>query len=575
MSSRNKKQTPSRPERSEPAAADRRLHLAVADAPLLLFAVDREGAFTLSEGRALNALGLKPGQMVGRSAFELYRDIPTVTPDGAVTRADDAIRRGLAGESFTGVSQLGEAFFELRIEPLRNGSGEVTSLIGVGVDVTELRRAAAEREKLFAAEQRAHATAEEAKRRLSFLYRVTGALMYAPLDVEQRLDVLARHAVPTIADWCGVDMLDDDGTIRRVAVAHGDPRKVALIWELTRRYPVRHDDPAGTARVLRTGEPEFYPLIPEAFLEQMAHDPENLRILRELGLKSGMIVPLRARERTLGALSLVYAESGRRYSEDDLALAEDLASRAGAAVDSARLHREAQEAVRMRDEFFSIASHELFTPVTSLQLAVRNLATLAERGAEGDGSRRLALEVVGRGVQRLERLVNDLLDVTRFRAGAPELERAEVDFAALVREMTSELAHDLAAAGCTAEVRAARPVVGHWDRARLEQVVANLITNAIKYGPGKPIEIAVETDGEIARLVVRDEGIGIAPEMQAHIFDAFKRAAPERPAGGLGLGLYIVRRLVEAHGGAIRVESQEGVGSTFTVDLPLSIGAAG
>jgi signal transduction histidine kinase len=178
------------------------------------------------------------------------------------------------------------------------------------------------------------------------------------------------------------------------------------------------------------------------------------------------------------------------------------------------------------------------------------------------------LETCDRQVRQFTRLVNDLLDISRIAAGRLDLRREEVDLAAVVRDVAARFAPELAQAGCPLTVRADAPAVGRWDRLRLDQVATNLLSNALKYGRGQPIAVAVEADDRAARLTVRDQGIGIAPEHQARIFECFERAVTGYEHGGLGLGLYIVRRIVEGLGGSIRVASAPGKGSTFTVELP-------
>jgi signal transduction histidine kinase len=302
-----------------------------------------------------------------------------------------------------------------------------------------------------------------------------------------------------------------------------------------------------------------------------AHDADHLRLLQALGYYSYMCVPLVARGRTLGAITLVMAESERRYTEADLALAQDLAQRAAAAVDNARLYRAAQDAVRLRDEFLSIASHELKTPLTSMQLAVQTLQRTMHHG-QMPAPDRLAdrLGIVEAQSKRLTRLINDLLDISRITAGRLELEREPTDLAALTRRVAEQFQDELLLSGWPLSVQAAAPVVGTWDRARIEQIITNLLTNAMKYGKGSPIEITVDADGATARLTVRDEGIGIPAEHLERIFERFERAVAPGRYGGMGLGLYISRQIVAAHGGTISVTSRPGAGATFTVLLPLA-----
>jgi signal transduction histidine kinase len=219
-----------------------------------------------------------------------------------------------------------------------------------------------------------------------------------------------------------------------------------------------------------------------------------------------------------------------------------------------------------------VASHELCTPCTSLRLGIEALLRHARAGslAQAPGSLlERILEISDRQTRHLASLIERLLDVSRIEAGQLELAVSEVDLAAIAREISAEMSGDALRAGSPISVDAAGPVVGAWDKARLAQVMTNLLGNAIKYGGGEPIQVRVWSEGERARLAVEDRGIGVPEGKAAQIFERFERAVPARHYGGLGLGLYIVRQIVEAHGGAITLESAPGKGTTFSVDLPI------
>jgi len=236
---------------------------------------------------------------------------------------------------------------------------------------------------------------------------------------------------------------------------------------------------------------------------------------------------------------------------------------------SVQLYREARDQVRERDEFLSVASHELRTPVTALQLQLQLLNRVAQRAGESL-PRFLAdkVEALERQTRRITLLVNELLDVSRMRLGRLELKLEEMDLAEVAREALANLREELERSGSPIALRADRPAVGRWDRLRIEQVLTNLLVNAVKFGEGRPIAMAVDADEDRARLTVADQGIGIAPEHHERVFGRFERAVPAQHFGGLGLGLYIAREIVEAHGGSIRLASAPGSGSTFTVELP-------
>lgn len=248
----------------------------------------------------------------------------------------------------------------------------------------------------------------------------------------------------------------------------------------------------------------------------------------------------------------------------------DGTDRARAEKEQLDLLRSVQASVEARDHFLSVAAHELRTPLTSLQLQVQSLMRGARKEAErrSDDAFHRRLESIDRHVMRFASLIEQLLDVSKITSGKLELHPEPVDLATVVRDTGMRFEADLAKAGCTLTVRGPDRIAGEWDRFRVEQVVSNLISNAIKYGAGKPVEIDVEDAQGVARLRVRDHGIGIAPEDQQRIFQRFERAVSELHYGGLGLGLWIVRQTVEAQGGRIAVESAPGQGATFTVELP-------
>jgi signal transduction histidine kinase len=293
-----------------------------------------------------------------------------------------------------------------------------------------------------------------------------------------------------------------------------------------------------------------------------------MEIVRKLQARAGLGVPLRVRGQTLGVIAVGSSDARRRYDDEDVTVATDLAQRAALMLDNQGLYRASLDAVALRDEFLSVASHELRTPVTSLQLAVQSLLAVGDE--PGAGFLRQALESAERQTRRLSRLLGALLDVSRVQAGWLELQRDDVDLVALARDVARALGEDARRAGCPIDVESGpMTLLGRWDRSRLEQVVTNLMSNALKYGAGKPVTLTVRRDGEgAAQLEVRDGGIGVPEGERERIFERFERAVSARHYGGLGLGLYIVRRIVTAHGGTVAVSDAPGGGARFVVTLP-------
>ncbi|HEY0736048.1 MAG TPA: ATP-binding protein [Herpetosiphonaceae bacterium] len=426
--------------------------------------------------------------------------------------------------------------------------------------------------ELTLANEALHAEIVERKRAegaLQFLAEAS-RLLSNSLDYETTLQSVAQLSVPILADWCAVDIVQEDGSIREL-VAHINPSKVESIRSTRFRYPPNAEVAHGVPHVLSTGKPELHGEIDEALLALIARDQAHLHMLREQHFRSYMCVPLQAHGRILGTVTFITSESGRRYGQPDLRLAEDLARRAALAVDNARLYREAQEAILARDEFLSIASHELKTPLTSLQLQVQTLLRSVYKGGQSKISMErivTKLELADQQTERLAGLINELLDVARIRSGQIDMRIEEIDLTEVVQTVAVRFEEQLAQAGSKLRLFCGEhsPVCG--DRLRLEQVVTNLLSNALKYGSGNPIEISINQTGESVQMIVRDEGIGIAPEYLERIFVRFERAVSSDNYGGLGLGLYIVHQIVEALGGTIRVSSELGRGSAFTVSLP-------
>jgi signal transduction histidine kinase len=240
-------------------------------------------------------------------------------------------------------------------------------------------------------------------------------------------------------------------------------------------------------------------------------------------------------------------------------------------AESVRLLARLEEAVRVRDDFIAIASHELKTPVTSLKLQSEMLARAIEKGITEQAQLQRHVAKSLRQIDGLTALIENILDISKLRSGgAPELHLEPLDLAALIDGVVERQSEDVKNSGSQVAFEAERPLPGCWDRVRLEKVVANLLNNALKYGGGKPILIQARRAGAGAvEFSFRDQGIGIAEADQARIFERFERSAQVSRYGGFGLGLYIVRQDLEAHGGAIRVESEPGAGSRFVVTLPV------
>lgn len=411
-----------------------------------------------------------------------------------------------------------------------------------------------------------------AVRRLAFMAEASAHLA-GSLDYETTLRNVARLTVPSLADWCVVDTLDEDGSVRLLAVAHVAPSHEDLVRELRRRYPPDPHARYGLRRVLDTGRPELYPEVQPAWRRAAARDAEHLRLMDALDARSTLCVPLRARGQILGAITLVCAGSGRRYDPSDVAIAQDLADRCALALDNAQLYGRVQETLRTRETFMAALAHDLKSPLTaSLGYAqVMRRAAGAAEAAEVD--RRLGewAAIVEENTARAVALLDELLDIARLEAGqAVALERRPTDLVALAERAVASRRRGARRHRITLD--AAEPtLVGEWDPARIARVLDNLLDNAIKFSPdGGEVAVRVARDDEWAMLTVSDEGLGIPADDLLHIFERFRRGGNvEGKISGSGIGLAGARQVVEQHGGSISVVSREGDGTTVSVRLPL------
>jgi PAS domain S-box-containing protein len=497
-------------------------------------------------------------QLVETPVTDVVRAFEVLDQDGrplAIERFPG--RRALAGEDVAPmairfrVKTSGEERWSMvSATPVFDAQGRVSFAINVFHDVTAEKRS---------------------ERRLRFLAEA-GAQLALSLDAEIILQGVARLAVTSLADWAIAFQVDEALAIQQRAIAHAQPEREAVAAELQRRYPIEQEDSSLLWSVLRDGQPRLVTEVTDDLLQRTTRDPEHLRLMRELGVVSAIWLPLIAHGRTLGAIGLFTAESRWRYTPDDLALAEEVARRAALALDNARLYDQAQEAIRSRDQFLSVASHELKTPVAGIRTAAQMLRRAQSRGLLDAERLDRSLRLVDTTAERLGQLTDDLLDVSRLRLGQLELRLELLDLSALVGEVTGryrdqldechQLAQRLPDAPC--------PVLG--DRPRLEQVLANLLDNAIKYSPrGGEIAVELQPNRDGFMICVADQGIGLPPDSLAEIFEPFSRApnAAREGVPGLGLGLHICQNILERHGGWIRAESDgEGHGSTFSFWLP-------
>lgn len=427
-------------------------------------------------------------------------------------------------------------WFLLRATPIRSADGQIVRWLAAGTDVTE-------RHVLDAATR----------------------VLSASLDHRETLDRLAHLAVPELADCCVVSLLED-GRLQRVALVHRDPRLQALARDTAARHPPEPRTDDESWQILRSGQPHMFAEVTEP-MRAAAATARPADAARELELRSWIGAPLIARGQPIGVLHLMMGPSGRRYSEADLRLAAELGQRAGIAVDNARLYRDAREAVRQREDVLAIVSHDLRNPLSTISLG----AALLEKSVVGDPRAQRHLESVGRAAESMRQMIDDLLDMASINAGKLAIRPGRVDAGELIAEVLD--LHEPHAAERGVALRRELAVGGVpllADRSRMAQVFGNLLGNALKFcDRGDAIAVrAARADGRV-RVAITDTGPGIPAAELPRVFEPYWSKPGTKK--GTGLGLFIARAIVEAHGGTLTAESAPGGGATFTLTLPLAV----
>jgi PAS domain S-box-containing protein len=522
---------------------DQKLQALIDASPLAIMVLDREGIVQLWSPAAEQSFGWSASEAIGKL-------LPTI-PEVRLPEFYTNMERVLGGSNLNGLETRWKkkdgSLCEVSIwtGSLHDEKGSIRGILTIATDITERKRS------------------EEALR-----FLIDGSHAFAStLDRATILQTIAQFTVPRLADQCIIHIHDENGASQSLTVDI-DPEKENLLVEIVRRYPASRDGTFGMFHVMNTGESELYPEVTEEMLRTAAYNEEHLKMLRALGFKSYMVVPLKARERIIGTMSLIIWESDRRYTKEDLTLAEVWARRGALALDNARLYGEAQQAIRARDEFLSVAAHELKTPVTSL----RGFSQLVTRQMRKSGT--IDIEQLNRSMQvideqsvKLAQLVSQLLDITRIQAGRLTLDKKLTNVTSLVEGLAKTAQANTT--NHTIAVHAPDDISLLADSIRLEQVISNLIDNAIKYSPdGGPVDIDLSTpDSLTVQIAVTDHGVGIPLEHRHRIFDHFYQAH-HGAYGGMGLGLYISREIVELHNGKIELQFPAEGGTRFVVTLP-------
>jgi PAS domain S-box-containing protein len=436
---------------------------------------------------------------------------------------------------------------------------------------SELQRANA----LLQAEIAERERAEEMRRRviarerehLAFWTTVSKQLA-AGLEYESTLQKVARMPVPFLADWSLLHIVLEQGDCRCVAGAHVDRECQPALERLAATLPTVFPDSSYVARALNTGQLKTVTFGARTLTEDWLGSNEHVDAIHALGAEAVMIVPLTSGDHVLGALSLVWIAPSRRFAEADTAMLDVLARRFAAAIDRARLYQQAQAANRLKDEFLATLSHELRTPLQAVIGWARVL-----RIGHLDAKAGHAAEVIERNAFALARMVEDILDVSRIITGKLSLQQRSVDLPVVLGAALDSIKPAARAKGITLGCHIENTPAITGDEHRLQQVMWNLLSNAVKFTPeGGTINVSLQQMGRTVKLVVSDTGVGIRREVLPFVFDRFRQgdASSTRRQGGLGLGLAIVRHIVELHGGSVAAQSVEGEGATFVVEIPVA-----
>ncbi len=525
--------------------------------PDAMLVTNRDGAIVVANTLVEQLFGYGHGELLGQPVEVLLPE--RVRHKHESHRAgylrDPKPRAMGAGLELTGLRKDGTEFpVEISLNAF-DVAGEALVVAAIR-DVTERKAAAAAAARLAHNEQIRSRIVSEA----------VDHFVKTHSDPAELMAWIARYVVASIGDGCVIRLLSEDRQYLDVgAIDHNDPEALACLRELlaARREQVGEGP---TSRVVLTGEPYVVPVVPhEAFVASL---PLRARPFAEaFAVHSLLAVVLRDRGTIIGSLAVARTTPGRPYTRDEQTLLEDLAWRAATAIQGAKLRQDLKGAVQVREDFLSIAGHELKTPLAALLLQLQGIQRAVRKDPAAPVTERLE-KALGSGL-RMERLINELLDVSRIAAGKLQLEPAPCDLAELLREVAARFADANANANSTISIQGETQVNGHWDCVRLDQVITNLLGNAVKYGQSKPISVELRVDGKVAVLRVTDHGIGIDEEHQKKIFQRFERAVATREFGGFGLGLWITRQIVEASAGTIEVQSTAGQGSVFTVRLPI------
>ncbi len=444
-----------------------------------------------------------------------------------------------------------EEWFLERSVPIKNSKGKIINWFGIATNINKRKHT---EQKLKINEDKLANLSKASK------------ILTSSIDYKVTLTNIARATVPCFADWIIIDIVKDNQTIDRVVVYHRNLKFKKYTKILKNKYPPKMSSSYGVTRVIKSGKSIYSPKVPEADIKNACQSLEHYRILKLLGFKSGLCLILKARKKILGAITLIYGHSDRTYNRTDYQTAQDLANRVAIAIDNSILFKKIQNAISLRDEFISVASHELKTPVTSIKVYSQALHKHFEK--KDDISMSKHFIKMNNQIDNLLNLVNDLLDASRIEHGKLELRKELFDLNSLIRETALEMQETTR---LKIEILGKIQKKVYGDRYRINQVIVNLLSNAIKYSPNSNIiKIHLTSEKDVAVVQVQDFGIGIDKTQLSHLFKRFFRVSDPKlkTYPGLGIGLFISNEIIKRHNGNMTVVSQKGKGSIFSFTIP-------
>ncbi|HWY80257.1 MAG TPA: PAS domain-containing protein [Candidatus Sulfotelmatobacter sp.] len=534
----------------EEAVRRREKHFrALADnVPNLVWIAHADGYIFWYNSRWYKYTGTKPKQMEG-GGWQLVLDVTTLPQVLKVwTRS---IKNGKPFEmvfSLKGADGVYRPFLT-KVVPIKNDKGKIIQWFGTNTDISKQKDV---EDKLKDSKAKFVLLAEASK------------MLSSSLDYQKTLQNVTNLAIKYLSTWCFVDIIRNDGTVELIAVAHKNQKEVKRVKQYRNLHPIDMNAKIGVPKVLKTGTSEYYPIITDKMLVVNLKNEEELQFARSLEITSIMIVPLCLKNKCIGAMTFIATDIHKHYTKDDLAIAEDLANRSVMAIENAQLYTKAQSAITLRDEFISVVSHELKTPLTSLKLYTQVL----QKELLNSKSTKL-FSKLDEQINNLSVLINDLLNASKLQHGKLEFNNEEIDLNEVLREAVEDIQKTDKKHIIIVKGKIIKSIYA--DRYRIYQVITNLLTNAIKYSPdATKVIVQLTPEKEIARVSVRDFGIGINKEDQKIIFNQFYRiTSPERKIfPGFGMGLYIANEIIRRYCGKMHVKSTKGKGAVFSFILP-------